>query len=80
MFVVGGEREHCGTGPHPEPQPWGEGGEHRARLNRWGHRAKPETPDPEGEGKTGQGVGKEGGPHPGSQSQLALRPRCGFET
>lgn len=76
----GGEREHCGTGPPPEPQLWGEGGEHRARLETDGATVpSPRHPIRRGRGRQGRGVGKEGWPHPGGQSQPALRPRCGFE-
>lgn len=63
----GGEREHCGTGPPTRANTVGRGRRAQGQIgNRWGHRAKPETPDPEGEGKTGQGGG-EGGVAPPRQ-------------
>lgn len=46
--------------------------------NRWGHRARPETPDPQG-GVGGKAGGEGGRPLPGSQSRAVLLPRCGFE-
>lgn len=45
--------------------------------NRWGHRARPQTPDPQG---WVERSGEEGRLHPGSQSGPVLLPRAGLKT
>lgn len=47
--------------------------------NRWGHRARPETPDPQG-GVGGKEGEREGRPLPGSQSRPCCCPRAGLKT
>lgn len=77
MFVVGGEREHWHR-PPPEPQLW-ERAEAQGQIgNRWGHRAKPETPDPEGEGRQGR-VGRRGGPTQAANPSRRCGPGAGLK-
>lgn len=75
--VWGDEWGHGGRGP-PLGITLRKGWKAQPQIgNRWGHRARPKTPDPQGWVERRE---KEGRPHPGSQSRPALLPGADLKT